>query len=104
MYPVLTLGFSVFFSITGHRQLRPGQGERDAQRRLQGGQQGPSLFLLWLDLDLDLTLVFLLQEVAKDSDASLGTRASAAKDAASDKISETKDSASAEGHKQKASH
>ncbi|EXJ63159.1 hypothetical protein A1O7_03604 [Cladophialophora yegresii CBS 114405] len=44
------------------------------------------------------------KEVAKDSDASLGTRASAAKDAASNKIDETSNSASAESNKQKATH
>jgi len=44
------------------------------------------------------------KSVAKDSDASLGTRASAAKDAASDKIDETSNSASAESNKQKATH
>ncbi|KAH0846977.1 Glucose-repressible protein [Fonsecaea pedrosoi] len=44
------------------------------------------------------------KNVAKDSDASLGTRASAAKDAVGDKIDETKNSASAEGNKQAATH
>ncbi|KIW98425.1 uncharacterized protein Z519_00085 [Cladophialophora bantiana CBS 173.52] len=44
------------------------------------------------------------KNVAKDSDASLGTRASAAKDAASDKLDESKHSASAEGNKQAATH
>ncbi|KIW71667.1 hypothetical protein PV04_03806 [Phialophora macrospora] len=44
------------------------------------------------------------KEVAKDSDASLGTRASAAKDAVGDKVDETSHSASAEGNKQKATH
>ncbi|KAH9460870.1 hypothetical protein Pst134EA_017181 [Puccinia striiformis f. sp. tritici] len=37
--------------------------------------------------------------VAKDSDASLGTRATAAKDALGDKVNEVKDGASAEAHK-----
>ncbi|KAG6040467.1 hypothetical protein E4U41_000467 [Claviceps citrina] len=40
------------------------------------------------------------KQVAKDSDASLGTRASAAKDAVSDKASESKHDAKAETHKQ----
>ncbi|PHH63435.1 hypothetical protein CDD81_5814 [Ophiocordyceps australis] len=40
------------------------------------------------------------KQVAKDSDASLGTRASAAKDALGDKANETKHGATAEGHKQ----
>jgi len=44
------------------------------------------------------------KNVAKDSDASLGTRASAAKDAAGDKLDESKNSASAEGNKQSATH
>lgn len=44
------------------------------------------------------------KNVAKDSDASLGTRATAAKDAAGDKVDETKHSASAEGNKQAAKH
>ncbi|KAK5065232.1 hypothetical protein LTR84_001070 [Exophiala bonariae] len=44
------------------------------------------------------------KNVAKDSDASLGTRASAAKDAAGDKLDESKSSASAEGNKQAATH
>ncbi|KIV91133.1 hypothetical protein PV10_05709 [Exophiala mesophila] len=44
------------------------------------------------------------KNVAKDSNASLGTRAEAAKDAASDKIDESKNSASAEGNKQAATH
>ncbi|OCT54665.1 Glucose-repressible protein [Cladophialophora carrionii] len=44
------------------------------------------------------------KSVAKDSDASLGTRASAAKDAASDKMDETSHSASSEANKQKATH
>ncbi|KAF4585561.1 glucose repressible protein Grg1 [Ophiocordyceps camponoti-floridani] len=40
------------------------------------------------------------KQVAKDSDAGLGTRASAAKDALSDKASETKHDAKGEAHKQ----
>jgi len=44
------------------------------------------------------------KQVAKDSDASIGTRASAAKDAASDKIDESSNSASADLHKEKAKH
>ncbi|KAL6248957.1 hypothetical protein RBB50_004020 [Rhinocladiella similis] len=44
------------------------------------------------------------KNVAKDSDASLGTRASAAKDALGDKVDESKNSASAEGNKQAATH
>jgi len=44
------------------------------------------------------------KNVAKDSDASLGTRASAAKDAVGDKVDETSNSASAETNKQKATH
>ncbi|OAV93220.1 hypothetical protein PTTG_05587 [Puccinia triticina 1-1 BBBD Race 1] len=44
------------------------------------------------------------KNVAKDSDASLSSRASAAKDAIGDKASEMKDGASAEAHKQKAQH
>ncbi|RMZ83613.1 hypothetical protein DV738_g907, partial [Chaetothyriales sp. CBS 135597] len=42
--------------------------------------------------------------IAKDSDASLGTRASAAKDAIGDKFSENKSAASAELNKQSATH
>lgn len=42
------------------------------------------------------------KEVAKDSDASLGTRASAAKDALGDKMDESKNSASADLNKEKA--
>ncbi|OAV93044.1 hypothetical protein, variant [Puccinia triticina 1-1 BBBD Race 1] len=42
--------------------------------------------------------------VAKDSNASLSTRATAAKDAVGDKINEVKDGASAEANKQKATH
>jgi len=42
------------------------------------------------------------KQVAKDSDASLSTRATAAKDAVGDKVNELKDGASAEAHKQKA--
>ncbi|KAF5573139.1 putative glucose repressible Grg1 [Fusarium pseudoanthophilum] len=38
------------------------------------------------------------KEVAKDSNAGIGTRASAAKDAASDKMDETKHSAKSEGY------
>ncbi|RVX68128.1 Glucose-repressible protein [Exophiala mesophila] len=44
------------------------------------------------------------KNVAKDSNASLGTRAEAAKDAAGDKLDESKSSASAEGNKQAATH
>ncbi|OAV98620.1 hypothetical protein PTTG_09274 [Puccinia triticina 1-1 BBBD Race 1] len=44
------------------------------------------------------------KDVAKDSDASLSSRAGAAKDALGDKASEMKDGASAEAHKQKAQH
>ncbi|KAK5077191.1 hypothetical protein LTS08_006119 [Lithohypha guttulata] len=44
------------------------------------------------------------KNVAQDSNASLGTRASAAKDAAGDKLDESKNSASAEGNKQAATH
>ncbi|KAK4937948.1 hypothetical protein LTR10_021513 [Elasticomyces elasticus] len=44
------------------------------------------------------------KNVAKDSDASMGTRASAAKDALGDKVDESKNSASAEGNKQAATH
>jgi len=44
------------------------------------------------------------KQVAKDSDASLGTRASAGKDALSDKADEVSSSASAEGNKQAAKH
>ena len=40
------------------------------------------------------------KNVAKDSNASLGTRASAAKDALGDKASETKHDGKAEAHKQ----
>ncbi|KAG0146062.1 hypothetical protein CROQUDRAFT_657854 [Cronartium quercuum f. sp. fusiforme G11] len=40
--------------------------------------------------------------VAKDSDNSLGTRATAAKDAVGDKMDETKDAASAKVNKEKA--
>ncbi|MBW0486334.1 hypothetical protein O181_026049 [Austropuccinia psidii MF-1] len=42
--------------------------------------------------------------VAQDSNQSLGTRASAAKDAIGDKYNEVKDSASAEVNKEKAKH
>ncbi|EFP78766.1 hypothetical protein PGT21_031396 [Puccinia graminis f. sp. tritici] len=44
------------------------------------------------------------KDVAKDSDNSLSSRASAATDAMGDKASEMKDGASAEAHKQKAQH
>ncbi|KAL2266396.1 hypothetical protein VTJ83DRAFT_5748 [Remersonia thermophila] len=44
------------------------------------------------------------KEVAKDSNASLGTRISAAGDAISDKAKETKHNASAEANKQAATH
>ncbi|KAL6819459.1 glucose-repressible protein Grg1 [Trichoderma sp. SZMC 28015] len=40
------------------------------------------------------------KQVAKDSDASLGTRASAAKDAIGDKMDESKHDAKGEAHKQ----
>lgn len=42
------------------------------------------------------------KNVAKDSDASLSTRATAAKDAASDKMDESKHGAKQEGYEQKA--
>ncbi|KAK5942024.1 hypothetical protein PMZ80_005976 [Knufia obscura] len=44
------------------------------------------------------------KNVAKDDNASIGTRASAAKDAASDKMDESKNSASATGNKEAAKH
>ncbi|EGG05418.1 uncharacterized protein MELLADRAFT_88096 [Melampsora larici-populina 98AG31] len=44
------------------------------------------------------------KDVAKDSDASMGTRASAAKDAVGDKMNEAKDGASATANKEKAKH
>lgn len=44
------------------------------------------------------------KNVAKDSDASLGTRATAAKDAVGDKMDETSSSASAAGNKEAAKH
>ncbi|KAI1352123.1 glucose-repressible gene protein [Xylaria sp. FL0043] len=44
------------------------------------------------------------KQVAKDSDASLGTRASAAKDAVGDKIDEQKHDTSANVHKEAAKH
>ncbi|MCJ1485459.1 Glucose-repressible protein [Schaereria dolodes] len=44
------------------------------------------------------------KEVAKDSDASLNTRASAAKDAVSDKFDETKNNTSADVNKESAKH
>ncbi|KAI3573404.1 glucose repressible protein Grg1 [Fusarium oxysporum f. sp. albedinis] len=40
------------------------------------------------------------KEVAKDQNSSIGTRASAAKDAVSDKIDESKHDGKAEAHKQ----
>ncbi|KAL6795739.1 glucose-repressible protein Grg1 [Trichoderma sp. SZMC 28013] len=40
------------------------------------------------------------KQVAKDSDASIGTRASAAKDALGDKVDESKHDAKGEAHKQ----
>ncbi|KZZ96507.1 glucose repressible protein Grg1 [Moelleriella libera RCEF 2490] len=40
------------------------------------------------------------KQVAKDSDASVGTRASAAKDAVGDKLDETKHDAKASAHKE----
>ncbi|KAG5937133.1 hypothetical protein E4U53_000071 [Claviceps sorghi] len=40
------------------------------------------------------------KQVAKDSDAPIGTRASAAKDAVGDKATESKHDAKAEAHKQ----
>ncbi|KAI1821862.1 glucose-repressible gene protein [Xylaria intraflava] len=44
------------------------------------------------------------KEVAKDNNASLGTRASAAKDAVGDKIDEQKHDKSADVHKEAAKH
>ncbi|KPI41381.1 Glucose-repressible protein [Cyphellophora attinorum] len=44
------------------------------------------------------------KEVAKDSNADISTRATAAKDAVGDKFTESKNSASAEGNKQAAKH
>ncbi|KAK4188234.1 glucose-repressible gene protein [Podospora australis] len=44
------------------------------------------------------------KEVAKDSNAGVGTRLQAAGDAISDKASESKHDASAEANKQKATH
>ncbi|KAF7845686.1 hypothetical protein BT93_L1218 [Corymbia citriodora subsp. variegata] len=44
------------------------------------------------------------KNVAKDSNASLGTRASAGMDALGDKADESKSAASAEGNKQAATH
>ncbi|KAH9821108.1 glucose-repressible protein Grg1 [Melampsora americana] len=44
------------------------------------------------------------KEVAKDDSASMGTRATAAKDAVGDKINEVKDGASATANKEKAKH
>ncbi|KAI1438344.1 glucose-repressible gene protein [Xylaria sp. CBS 124048] len=44
------------------------------------------------------------KNVAKDSDASIGTRASAAKDAVGDKIDEQKHDTSANVHKEAAKH
>ncbi|KAI2643654.1 glucose-repressible gene protein [Xylaria nigripes] len=44
------------------------------------------------------------KNVAKDNDASLGTRASAAKDAVGDKIDEQKHDKSADVHKEAAKH
>jgi len=44
------------------------------------------------------------KSVAKDSNVGLGDRASAAGSAMGDKLDETKNSASAEGNKQKATH
>ncbi|MCJ1240801.1 hypothetical protein MMC14_008805 [Varicellaria rhodocarpa] len=44
------------------------------------------------------------KSVAKDSDASLGTRASAAKDAVGDKVDEEKNSASSSVNKEAAKH
>ncbi|MCJ1381939.1 Glucose-repressible protein [Xylographa soralifera] len=44
------------------------------------------------------------KSVAKDSDASIGTRASAAKDAVGDKMDETSNSASASVNKEAAKH
>ncbi|PHH71817.1 hypothetical protein CDD82_6327 [Ophiocordyceps australis] len=40
------------------------------------------------------------KDIAKDSNASIGDRATAAKDALGDKANETKHGATAEGHKQ----
>ncbi|KAI5924801.1 glucose-repressible gene protein [Camillea tinctor] len=44
------------------------------------------------------------KEVAKDSNASIGTRAGAAKDAVGDKFDEQKHDASADVHKEAAKH
>ncbi|KAH8663932.1 glucose-repressible gene protein [Xylariales sp. PMI_506] len=44
------------------------------------------------------------KQVAKDNDASIGTRAGAAKDALGDKFDEQKHSASADVHKEAAKH
>ncbi|KAJ5633905.1 Glucose-repressible protein [Penicillium herquei] len=44
------------------------------------------------------------KNVAKDSDAGLGTRAQAAKDAVSDKVDETKHDTKADVHKEAAKH
>jgi len=44
------------------------------------------------------------KNVAKDSDASVGTRAEAAKDAVGDKFDQSKHEASGEAHKQAATH
>merc|ERR1712225_37034 len=44
------------------------------------------------------------KNVAKDSNADASTRATAAKDALGDKLDESKNSASAEGNKQKTTH
>ncbi|KAI1115804.1 glucose-repressible gene protein [Nemania sp. NC0429] len=44
------------------------------------------------------------KQVAKDNDASLGTRASAAKDAVGDKFNEQKHDKSADLHKEAAKH
>ncbi|KAK1993051.1 glucose-repressible protein [Colletotrichum falcatum] len=44
------------------------------------------------------------KNVAKDSDAGVGTRLSAAKDAVGDKMDETKHDAKGEGYKESAKH
>ncbi|KAL8947159.1 MAG: hypothetical protein Q9222_006528 [Ikaeria aurantiellina] len=44
------------------------------------------------------------KDVAKDNDASIGTRATAAKDAVGDKVDEQKHSTNADVHKEAAKH
>ena len=48
---------------------------------------------------MEALLILYRTDVAKDSDASLGTRMEAGKDAASDKLDETKHSAAEEKNK-----